>query len=235
MTKPIAVKLSSDNILVIPDLHEPFTKVGFREHCKRIQRKYKCRIVVFMGDLVDHHSISYHEHDPDLWSPVDEMAKADIKLKEWFKDFPRAYITWGNHDSLPDRKGKTAGLPKRCFKTFKERWNLPTGWQDGPEFVIHNVLFKHQGKGGVNGALNTAIANRISTCVGHTHSHGCIAWNVSSRDRIFGMNPGSGVNYKSLAFAYGKTFENKPFVACGVILNKGKLPIIEPMELNKSV
>ena len=225
------MRLNKDNILVIPDLHEPFTLDGFREHCKKVQKKYKCGTVVFIGDIVDNHSINYHEHDPDLWSPADEMEKADKKLTKWFKDFPNAYITWGNHDELPDRKGKTVGLPKRCFKTFREMWKLPEGWIDGPEFVIQDVLFKHQGKGGINGPLNTAITCRQSTVVGHTHSVGCIAWNVSAKDRIFGMNAGCGVDRKSIAFAYGKNMPNKPFISCGVILNKGKLPMLIPMEL----
>ena len=225
------MKLNKDNILVVPDLHEPFTLKGFREHCKKIQKKYGCGTVVFMGDLVDNHSINYHEHDPDLWSPVNEMKKADKKLAKWFKDFPEAYVTWGNHDALPDRKRKTVGLPKRCFRSFREMWHLPKTWKDGPEFVIHGVLFKHQGLGGPDGPRKTAIVCRQSACVGHTHSVGCIAWNVSAKDRIFGMNPGSGIDRHNLAFAYGKDYQNKPFIGCGVILNKGKLPIIEPMEL----
>ena len=225
------MKLDKNNILVVGDLHEPFTLKGYRQHCKKIQKKYRCGTVVFIGDIVDNHSINYHEYDPDLWSPVDEMKKADKKLAQWFKDFPNAYITWGNHDSLPDRKGKTVGLPKRCFKTFREMWKLPKGWIDGPEFIIQNVLFKHAGKSGPMGPLNTAIASRISVVIGHNHSVGCIGWNVSVKDRIFGMNPGNGTDRKTLAFAYGKDILNKPFIGCGVILNRGKLPIIEPMEL----
>lgn len=223
--------LNESNILVIGDLHEPFSLKGYLEHCKKMQIKYRCGIVMFMGDIVDNHSISYHEHDPDLWSPIQEMEKADKKLSEWFEAFPKAYVVWGNHDRLPSRKGKTAGLPKRCFKSFREMWKFPDGWIDGPRFIIHNVLFKHVGKSGTNGPLATAIVNRINVCIGHTHSVGVIGWNVSVKDRIFGMNPGCGVNYKHMAFAYGKDIDNKPFIGCGVILDKGRLPIIEPMEL----
>lgn len=223
--------LNENNILVIGDLHEPFSLKGYLEHCKKMQIKYKCGIVMFLGDIVDNHSISYHEHDPDLWSPIQEMEKADKKLEKWFKAFPKAYVVWGNHDRLPSRKGKTAGLPKRCFKSFREMWKFPDGWIDGPRFIIHNVLFKHVGKSGPTGPLATAIVNRINVCIGHTHSVGVIGWNVSVKDRIFGMNPGCGVNYKHMAFAYGKDIDNKPFIGCGVILDKGRLPIIEPMEL----
>lgn len=226
---------SKNNVLVINDPHEPATLKGYRQHCKKVQIKYKCGIVVFTGDLADNQSINYHEHDPDLWSPKEEMDLVDKKLKLWFRDFPKAYFTWGNHDKLPDRKRKTVGLPKRCFKSFREMWKLPKGWVDGPEFVIHGVMFKHKGKGGINAALNTAMACRQSVAIGHAHSIGSIAWSVNARDRIFGMCAGCGVDRKHPVMAYGKDMYNKPFIGCGVILNKGTLPLLIPMELNKKV
>ncbi len=225
------MKLNKDNVLIVGDLHEPFTLKGYLQHCKRIQKKYRCGTVVFIGDIVDNHSISYHEHDPDLWSPAHEMERTDKKLKSWFKAFPNAYITKGNHDALIDRKGKTVGLPKRCFKQFREMWKLPKGWIDGFEFVINDVLYKHQGVTGDIGHLKEAIMCRMSVVVGHAHSVAGANWTCSARDRIFGMNPGCGIDRKSIAFAYGKDYKKKPMIACGVVLNKGKLPLVEPMDL----
>lgn len=179
----------------------------------------------------DNHAISYHEHDPDLWSPEDEMKKVDSILKKWFKAFPQLYLCRGNHDNLIDRKGKTVGLPKRCFKPFREIWNLPKGWKDDFNFIIDKVLYTHgTGNSGKLAHLNLALHNRISTVIGHSHAFAGIAFTASPRDCIFGMNVGSAVNNSALAFAYGKDLKNKPIVSCGIVFN-GEDPCIFRMRL----
>jgi hypothetical protein len=73
------------------------------------------------------------------------------------------------------------------------------------------------GSSGKLAHLNRAISNRASTVVGHMHSFAGIAYTASPRDCIFGMNVGSGIHNRSLAFAYGKDFPHKPIVSCGVV------------------
>ncbi len=218
------------NVLVIGDTHIPFEKKGYLEFCKSVQKKKKCGTVVHIGDLVDNHSISYHEHDPDLWSPLGEMEKADTILAKWFKAFPEVKLTRGNHDCLVDRKAKTIGLPKRCFKPYREIWDLPEGWQDEFEFVIDGVLYKHSNVSGKLAHLNQAISNMCSTVIGHGHSFAAIAYTASPTACIFGMNPGCGIDAKALAFAYGKDFPHKPIVSCAVV-EHGENPQIFRMPL----
>lgn len=224
-------RLDKRNILVIADTHLPFEQEGYLDFCMKIKEENNCGTVVHIGDLVDNHAISYHESDPNLSSAKDEMDKVDIILKDWFKAFPKLYLTLGNHDSLVDRKGKTAGLPKRCFYPFRDIWNLPKGWKDGFEFNINNVCYKHgTGNSGKLAHLSLAIANRMSTVMGHCHSFAGIAYSASPKDCIFGMNVGSGVDNSALAFAYGKDNKFKPIVSCGVVFN-GKSPQIFTMSL----
>ena len=99
--------LKRENVLVIGDTHIPFEHRNYLEFCREIQTRCKCATVVHIGDLVDNHSISYHEHDPDGWSPRHEMEETDKHLIPWFKAFPRLKLCRGNHDCLVDRKGKT--------------------------------------------------------------------------------------------------------------------------------
>ena len=54
-----------NNILVVGDLHEPFTRKGYLEFCKSIYYKYNCNEVVFIGDIIDNHYSSFHDTDPD--------------------------------------------------------------------------------------------------------------------------------------------------------------------------
>jgi predicted phosphodiesterase len=205
------------SVLVIGDTHEPFTHPSYLDFCKRIYRELKCTEVVHIGDIVDNHAISYHEHDPDGWSPEHEMKEADKKLQRWFKAFPKVMLCTGNHN-LVDRKGKTVGLPKRCFRPFRDMWNLPDGWKDDFSFIIDGVKYTHgTGYAGRLAHLQCAIDNRMSAVIGHLHSTAGIEYSANERDCIFGMNVGCGIDKKAYAFDYGRDFKLKPIISCGVV------------------
>ena len=221
-----------ENILVISDTHLPFEVAGYLDFCLKIKKRCKCKTVVHIGDLVDNHSISYHEHDPDGWSPTDEMKEADKHLKNWFKAFPKVYICRGNHDRMVDRKGKTVGLPKRCFKPFRLIWNLPDGWKDKFTFTINNVVFQHgTGYSGDTAHLKAAYNNRQSTVIGHTHAQCAVGYLANEKDCVFGMNVGCGIRRKTYAFEYGRDFKKKPIVSCGIVTDNGRFAQVFPMAL----
>jgi predicted phosphodiesterase len=206
------------NTLVIADTHIPFEHPEYLAFCKRIEKAFNCKRVVHIGDLVDNHAISYHEVDPDGWSPEDEMKQADKHLEKWFKAFPNVYVCLGNHDRLPDRKGKTIGLPRRCFRSFREMWKLPEGWKDDFEWEFNGVLFKHgTGASGKYSHIQSAIDARQSCVIGHTHATAGVEYIANSKDIMFGMNVGCGIHRKTYAFAYGRDFRRKPIVGCGVV------------------
>jgi len=221
-----------DHILVIGDTHIPFELPGYLDFCLSIQKRVKCGTVVHIGDLVDNHAISYHEHDPNGKSPIDEMKEADEHLKRWFKAFPVLRTCRGNHDRLVDRKGKTNGLPERCFKSFREIWNLPKGWIDDFWFDIDGVHYTHgTGLSGDNAPEKAAQQNRQSTVIGHVHHVGSVKYLVSEKDRIFGMGVGCGIDRKTYAFEYGRDFSKKPVIGCGVVTDQGKYAQFFPMEI----
>ena len=219
--------------LVIGDTHCPFEHSGYLDFCLRIKKAFKCNQVVHIGDLVDNHAISYHEHDPDGWSPADEMAESDKHLKTWFKAFPSVKFCYGNHDNLVDRKAKTVGLPKRCFQSFRKMWNLPRGWKDDFFHIIDGVCYMHGSSTGKFAHLQHAIDNRMSTVIGHVHSSAGVEYTASERDIIFGMNVGCGLDRKKYAFAYGRDFRRKPILGCGVVTSTkhGTNAQFIPMEL----
>jgi len=222
------------NVLVIADSHIPFERRGYLEFCKRIHDYYKCTTVVHIGDLVDNHAISYHEHDPNGWSPAEEMRQADKILKRWFKAFPNVYLCRGNHDVLVDRKSKTVGLPRRCFRDFRDMWNLPRGWIDGFDFIINDVLYTHgTGYSGKTGHIMAAFDNRMSTVTGHLHAVAGVEYLANSKSLIFGMAVGCGIDDKKHAFDYGKGFRRKPIVSCGVVstTKHGTNAFVFPMEI----
>lgn len=222
------------NTLVIGDTHCPFEHKDYLSFCKRIHKAFNCKKVIHIGDLVDNNAISYHDHDPDGWSPADEMKETDIHLKEWFKAFPKVYLCLGNHDRLPDRKGKTVGLPKRCFRNFREMWNLPKEWKDDFNFTFDGVLYTHGvGYSGKMGHILAAFDNRMSTITGHMHSVAGVEYLANTNSLIFGMAVGSGIDDKKYAFAYGKGFRRKPIISCGVVsyTKYGVNATVYPMEM----
>jgi len=224
--------MKKDHILVIGDTHIPFEHRNYLSFCKEVQNKFKCGSVVHIGDLVDNHAISYHEHNPDGWSPEDEMKEADNHLKKWFNAFKCVYLCKGNHDRLVDRKGKTIGLPKRCFLEYRDIWNLPDTWTDDFKFVIDGVTYEHgTGRTGKYSHVQAAYDNRNSTVIGHTHSTAGIEWSANEIDIMFGMNVGCGIDRKAYTFNYGTDFRRKPIVGCGIVTDQGRYAQFIPMNL----
>lgn len=224
-------KRSENNVLVIGDLHEPFTLDGYLEHCLKVKEDFNCNEILFIGDLVDNHAVSYHEHDPSGKSPYDEYLLSIEKLQEWYKAFPKAKVCIGNHDELPVRRVFSTGLPKFWLKSLEQILQAPSSYEFGLHHVIDDVFYTHgTGLSGDGAAMKIADKNRQSAVIGHLHSVSNIKYSASYKDIIFGMTVGCGIDYKQYAFNYGRDLPNKPIISCGVVIG-GKVPVIVPMEL----
>jgi len=220
-----------NNILVVGDLHAPWIKKGYLEHCIEQKERFACDKVIFIGDIVDNHYSSYHDQDPDGLGAGDELDRTIDVLKPWYKAFPDALVTLGNHDLIIMRKAFSSGLSKRWIKGLDEVLQTP-GWDFVEEVIVNDVLYTHgTGQSGEKAAFLRALHRRMSVVMGHTHTSANVIWSVSNHDRIFGMQVGCGIDETSYAFAYGKTFSKKMVISCGVVLDNGKLPIVLPMDI----
>lgn len=219
-----------DNILIIGDTHEPFSKDGYLKFCRDQQEKFNCGTIVHIGDLTDNHAVSYHEKDPEGRSAGDEFQMALSRCHQWYETFPEAYICIGNHDALPFRKAFTAGLPSHWLKSYQEMLDSPSTWKWDFTHEINGIIFQHgTGLSGEMASINAARENRQSTVIGHLHTVMNTRFLASSKDLIFGMSVGCGIDHEKYAFAYGKQNTRKPVIACGVVLD-GILPINIPMK-----
>lgn len=219
-------KNESSNVLVIGDLHSPFIKEGYLEHCIKVKEKYKCNKVVFIGDIIDNHYSSYHENDPDGHGAGEELERAKKQIAEFYKAFPKAYVCLGNHDILPNRKAFSSGLSKQWVKSISEVLETPN-WEYAEEFVINNVLYTH---GTGRKARQRCIQEFRSVVQGHYHGETYVEYYANAEKLFFALQVGCGVDWRSYAMAYGKNFR-KPQINCGVILDNGRYSIIEPMLL----
>ena len=215
-----------NNVLIIGDLHEPFCLDGYLEFCLHTYHKYKCNKVVFIGDIIDNHYSSYHETDADGLGGGDELELAVNKIANWYKAFPEAKVIIGNHDRMIMRKAQTSAIPSKWIKSYQDVLEVPK-WEFLERYVLDDVQYIH-GEAGT--ARTKCRADMMNTVQGHLHTQ-CYTENyVGAKYRIFGMQIGCGIDFKSYGMAYAKAGK-KPAIACGVILNNGKTPINIMMEL----
>ena len=121
----------SDNILVIWDIHCPVTVDWYLEFCREQQERFNCWRVVYIWDIVDFNSISYHEKIPEILNPKWEIDSARTMLKDWYYTFPTATVLLGNHDCHSD---DTMLLTQRWFINHWELqdddlvWTMSKSW-----------------------------------------------------------------------------------------------------------
>lgn len=216
-----------ENVLIIGDIHEPFSLKGYLEFCRFQQEKFECGTVIFIGDVIDNHYTSYHETETMAMGAEDELEAAIEKIKSWYAVFPEATVLIGNHDRIVYRKARTSGLSSRWVRGYSEVLGTP-GWDFVEELELNNVCYIH----GEAGTARSRMKNESQSQVqGHLHSQGYVDYSVGANHRIFGMQVGCGVDRHAYAMAYGKTGP-KPMISCGVVLDSGQLPILLPMDLN---
>jgi metallophosphoesterase superfamily enzyme len=206
----------------------------FIRFLKNIDRKYQCNKWVHLGDLVDWHAISYHEKDTDLPSASYEKTEAMKQVRKLHNAFPDVEFLIGNHDSLPQRKARTVGIPDSEVVSFKDSWGLD-GWNIHPRYAdikIDGVIYRHgdKEKGGQRlAALANAKEQHCSLVQGHLHAQLGIE-HAGNHDRlIWGMQVGCGTLPNHPAMKYSRVYSARPILGCGVIIN-GK-PQIEAMPL----
>jgi hypothetical protein len=213
---------------VFSDPHIPFNHPNYLRFCADTFKRYGVGRVVCCGDLVDFHALSRHETQTCAKSPLDEFSMTLEGVREFVEAFPDVDLILGNHDMICARQAATLGIDKRFLKSFSELFELPKTWRiHDDEAIIDGVLYKHGINCiGKNGALNTAIQERMSTVIGHSHAFGGCSYSANKRDIIFGLNCGCGIDIAAYAFAYGRHDKNRPTIGCGIVHNSGHAEFI---------
>jgi len=219
------INKDEQRILVIGDLHAPFDLEEYFDHCKNVYAKMNCNRVIFIGDVIDNHYSSYHETDANGLSGGEELELAIDRLARWYKEFPAADVTIGNHDRLIMRKSQTSSVPRQWIRDYKDVLNTPK-WNFVERVVYDNVQYIHGESGR---ATKKAKDDMMSTVQGHRHTEMFTEFVVGANYKVFGCAVGCGIDSKSYAMAYGKNFK-KPAIGCAVVFG-GKHAINEPMHL----
>ena len=206
------INKSERRILVIGDIHAPFTLDGYLEFCEDMYARYNCNQVIFIGDIIDNHYASFHATDPDGMGGGDELDVAIEHVKLWSESFPVADVCIGNHDRIIMRKAFDSQIPSRWIKSYNEV--LGTNWNWVEHVVYDDVQYIH-GEGGT--ARTKSKNDMMSTVQGHIHTQAYVEWSVGKMFKIFGMQVGCGIDSRSYAAAYAKNFK-KQAIGCGVVI-----------------
>jgi len=223
----------NNSVLVISDLHIPYHHQDAFDFLKALKKKYKPDMIVNIGDELDHHAISMHEHNPDLMSAGDELKNSRVYVRELEKIFPRMTLVHSNHSSLVYRRALKYGLPKDYLKSYNEFLGVGNGWKWVDDLTItlsdgSRCFFTH----GISAdVLKVAAQYGMNTVQGHFHTKFSIGYFSNPEALIWGMQVGCLINQKSMAFDYAKNFKSRFIVGCGMIIN-GQ-PKLMPMVLDK--
>ena len=227
------MKAKDRRILVISDLHIPYHHQDAFAFLRALKKKFKPTRVINIGDEVDNHGISFHDSDPDLMSPGDELLASQYYCSELEKIFPEMDLVDSNHGSLAYRKAKAKGIPLHMMKDYADVLDVGPGWKWHDEIMIkihkdQDILFRHQFGSDILRAVNLMGCSCVQ---GHHHSTFDIKYSSNPRSLNWGMTVGCLIDPKSLAFEYNKLQVKRPVLGCGIIIDG--VPRLLPMYLNK--
>ena len=116
------------NTLIISDMHLPYQHRDAMDFLQALDDEFMFEQVLNVGDLYDHHRGSYHESEPDALGEEQEYMLAKKAAHELQSIFPNMVITEGNHDAIPQRKLKSAGLPASIVGDYNQMYETEDTW-----------------------------------------------------------------------------------------------------------
>ena len=213
--------------LVFSCPHTPCMLPPWPDSLSDMRRRHKTTNAVCLGDVADNRILNYHEKNPDLPGPAQEYAEAKTQIAILHKMFPNIDVLVGNHDALPIRKARTAGIPSWFMRDMNECWNTPK-WKWWPRYHTlidaDGVAYRH-GDRGHRGMVRPALLNAQrmfrSLCQGHYHPllHAMWEFNEHPLGAIFGMQVGCGMDWHRAEMEYGLVYPGKPAIGCGIVID----------------
>jgi hypothetical protein len=237
--------LDTSRIEIIGDLHCPWQHPDAWEFLRATGAHYRPTLSVQVGDELDYHGISFHDHDPDMPGPAAEMDMGRKALHELHRIRPDLLITRSNHGDLPERKMLKAGLPSRMLAprrdlVFGHRQkdgtmlfpaNAGAGWHWADNLTLRlpfgDLFICHAYGGNVNLASRNA---GMSLAQGHHHSKMEVSFLQGDGGNRFALAVGTLLNPLSPAFAYGRNVALKPQIGVAYVLSGEPVLVRMPLD-----
>lgn len=233
--------MGKDNYLFISDAHEKFAHPKALAFCVSLMDEFSIpqENVYGAGDMEDNHNFGRWLLSPDRPdSGIQEVFDTRKKIKLWGEAFPLLKQCESNHMARIAKKAFEASIPSIFLKEYKEIFEYPPGWQMQEEYVVfaskHEFCLQHgDGFSGSQGHIKAAMANGMSTAIGHLHCFAGVTHINTRHQRIWAANAGCLIDSKAYAFEYGKHHVNKPTIGTLVILDGGRWPIWVPLDVEE--
>lgn len=224
-------KHDNSRILFLSDLHFPYHHKNTFEFLQMLKDRYQPTRIIGLGDELDHHAMSFHDSDPDLFSAGDELKFALKYIKQLEEMFPEMTLLDSNHGSMVFRKSKHHGIPRHYLKSYNEVLGVSDKWQWVNDLVLDlpdgQKVYCHHGKSA--DAIKTSQAMSMSHVCGHFHEKFGIQYWANPNGLFFAINSGCLIDDSNYAFAYNNTNLKRPLIGTSLIIDG--VPILEAMPL----
>lgn len=226
-----------DAYLWITDYHSPYGHKDALRFCVSLQDEFNIppENVYCAGDFEDAYMFNNYFKSPDRkHTSLQEIDAVREEIKEWGRAFPLLKMCTSNHGSRLYKRALEAELPSVVLKGMQEIFAYPKKWTLKEEYIVcatkQEFLLTHgEGFSGAKGHIDAAIANGISTAIGHLHSFAGVSHIKTKHQDLWAMNGGCLIDQDSFAFEYSKHSKFKATIGSGVILDGGRWPIFVPL------
>lgn len=228
---------SKNSYLIISDLQIPFAAEHALKFVKSVYKEFRIpkENVLCVGDEVDSYFGSMYSKSPNIsYSASQEIKDTKDQIRAWADAFPIMRLATSNHGQRWVKKLEACEIPSQLIRPYREIIGAPRTWQWKDEWVIktkHPFRMVHGcGYSGANGAKNAVVDSKVSTVIGHLHSHAGISYvhTMGSNGTLWGFNAGCLINPEAFCFSYGIHNRHKPILGIGVIADNGFRPMFIP-------
>ncbi len=185
-----------------------------------VREKWRTDTTVCVGDELDSHGLSVHDHNPDLPAAGEELSLGVQQLQPLYKAFPRVKVCHSNHTNRHLRQALRAGIPTAFMREYREALRAPAGWTWADEWSVDGVLFLHgEHASSAAKALEAAFRMGTNTCQGHLHNTVAIARGKSRSHSRFAVLGGCLIDFTSAAFDYARKGVMRPMLGAPVFID----------------
>lgn len=210
----------SHRLLAIGDLHTPRQHPDALEFLAAVKQEFDPDCVVQVGDETDFHGLSFHDRDPDLPGPSDELRLARLAMDALASLFPIMTVIESNHGSLLYRKALASGIPSEMLKGYNDVLQVGAGWR---WVTTHTVDTKSGPVHLEHGQKTTArtMSRRLGmSCIqGHRHSESYAEWWDNSIRPAFAAQTGCLIANNDRGFWYNRQYREHPVMSSVVVVD----------------